>query len=193
MKIFLIKHKKGGNERVNAFVFSLVGWAIVVLALLFMPLGLSKKGKMIVASATLVLGEAGVLLTSIFSLWQVLLFLLLFVMLGGYILLTRLDKVLFAFENNSTKVMFEEEVVEKEEEVPVEPFLNKVILEEQKEEVNETEEVLFPISFEEEEQAEPSFLEIENVMEQENDTIPVISTLDELDLFNEYEKQLEKQ
>jgi hypothetical protein len=104
-----------------SFLFTALAFLILIPVLLFLPLGLTRRGAWTVAFASLLFGSFGLLAKAVFPLWQVVLLLLLLTAASTYLLDRKLGHLLYATaltdDEEEKMVVIEEEVVEDEEQM----------------------------------------------------------------------------
>lgn len=121
----------------NIYLFAIASLILISPIFLFLPIGLTKKGKVIVIITSFLIAVLGLTATSAFQWWQFISLMLLLVLLSSFLLDKKMQHILYA--ENSTDVIdsnpFDEAVEEK--------FLKDLSLEERtnfhKKEVSETE------------------------------------------------------
>jgi hypothetical protein len=94
-----------------SILFIALAFLILIPALLFLPLGLTRRGAWMIALASLLLSAFGLLAKTMFPLWQMALFLLLLAAASTYLLDRKLGHLLYAASTTTS--------VEEEEEEPV--------------------------------------------------------------------------
>jgi hypothetical protein len=94
----------------ESYLWALGTMFFVMLILQFLPFGLTKKGKFVVAFAAFFLSVIGLMAVPIFSLWKILTILFVLISLTSYLLNTKIGSSLFVVNDSFGKKLVNEEV-----------------------------------------------------------------------------------
>lgn len=83
----------------EAYIFALIAFLILLPIINYLPIGLTKQGKLMLVSISFLLAIIGLLASTLFSLWQTILIILLIVIVVTYLLYYRYGKVIFEKNN----------------------------------------------------------------------------------------------